>query len=191
MADQITRSAARTATLAALPATLIVAVLLAWLLGGFGGRNSEPPPIEAAPSPRPGSTAPVSLPAPQLGERAEIVCRALLSQLPGSVRELARRPVTAGAEQNAAYGDPAITVACGGPAASHSPEATVYTISRVCWYPDESQAGRSVWTTVDREVPVTINLPNEYEGAGDWVAEFSDTLVRTVPSAATTPSGCG
>jgi GNAT superfamily N-acetyltransferase len=37
-----------------------------------------------------------------------------VSQLPATVRDLTQRPVTAGAEQNAAYGDPALTVACGG-----------------------------------------------------------------------------
>ncbi|MFC7763591.1 DUF3515 family protein [Catellatospora bangladeshensis] len=58
-------------------------------------------------------TAPVAVPAPSLNARQTTVCRALLSQLPDRLQDLPRRDVTAGHEQNAAYGDPAVTVACG------------------------------------------------------------------------------
>ncbi len=40
------------------------------------------------------------------------VCRRSTAQLPATVVGRHRRPVS-GAEQNAAYGDPPITVACG------------------------------------------------------------------------------
>lgn len=188
MADQITRSAARIATAVAVPATLLVGALVFWLLGGVPGDDT---PGAGAASPRPQSTAPVDVAAPQLSERAEIVCRALLSQLPDSLRELPQRPVTAGAEQNAAYGDPAITLACGGPPADYPLDAFLWGMSRVCWYAEEKPDG-SIWTAIDREVPVTVTVPKGYDGAGDWVNEFSVTLIATVPSkpAAEIPSGC-
>ena len=186
MADRVTRSAARTATLAALPVALLAGLLVFWLMGGVGGGHE---PADDKPPPGPQSTAPVAIAAPPLPERAAAVCRALLAELPGSVRELARRPVTAGPEQNAAYGDPAITLACGTPRPSFPPEEFLLGISRVCWYTDE-QPDRSIWTTVDREIPVTVTVPKQYEGAGDWVNEFSGALAGTVPPAKTKPSGC-
>lgn len=179
------RRAARLATLTAVPVALLVGVLAFWLLGGFGKAGPRP-----GPGARPQSTEPVTMPAPPLSERAATVCRALLSQLPDSVRELRRRPVTAGAEQNAAYGDPAITMACAaGPVPSFPPDATLWGLSGVCWYAVE-RGGTSVWTTVDREVPVTVAVPAGYAQPGQWVIEFSAPVVASVPSAVQIPSGC-
>jgi len=117
------------------------------------------------------------------------VCRALLSRLPAALRERQRRPVTAGPEQNAAYGDPAITLACGGPRASVDPTGFVSLLSGVCWYAVEGPDA-STWTTVDREVPVTVTVPNRYAPPGQWVIEFSPAVGTAVPSGGTPPSGC-
>jgi hypothetical protein len=190
MSDQVTRGAARIATLVAIPAALLAGVLVFWLLGGVpsgAARGGGSP----SPSPRPQSTAPVEMAAPPLSEREAVVCRALLSQLPKTLRDLPQRPVTAGAEQNAAYGDPPITVACGGQPASYPLDALLWGMSHVCWYAEE-HPDRSVWTAIDREVPVRVTVPAEYEGAGDWVNELGSTLVATVPSKSPEemPSGC-
>ncbi|MFD2768463.1 DUF3515 family protein [Micromonospora eburnea] len=202
--DRSTRSAALWATLVAVPVTAAVA--------GFTFAKFSPDEPAATPSAsptavRPQSTAPVEMPAPALAERPATVCRALMSQLPASVRDLNQRPVTAGAEQNAAYGDPALTVACGGipplkvcpaPAATSTDQPTdgclpatgdVWRVNGVCWHPVEEADG-AVLTTVDREVPVRVRLPKAYEQPLQWVAPISDTIVATVPSAKTAPSGC-
>jgi len=179
MPDQTRRAAARTATVVAIPVALLVGVLVFWLMGGWGRDGS----------PRPQATTPVSVPAPPLGDRAATVCRALVAELPGAVRDLPRRPVTAGAEQNAAYGDPPLTLACGVPPASFPADAQLWGISGVCWYADRRPDG-AVWTTVDREVPVTVTVPTRYEGPGDWVAEFSAPLTATVRAAAQPPAAC-
>jgi hypothetical protein len=177
------RSAKTIATLVALPLALAA---------GFGFFQAMRPPAEpvATPSasapPRVMPTAPVAVPAPALDERATVVCRALLSQLPDRVQDMPRREVTAGHEQNAAYGDPALTVACGGSTApSLGPDETVWTLGGVCWH----QAGET-WTTVDREVPVRVTVPASYETPGQWVIAFAKTLIATVPSAKTIPTGC-
>jgi hypothetical protein len=200
--DPATRRAALWATLIAVPVTLAVA--------GFTFAKLAPDEPAARPEPsatavRPQSTAPVQMPAPALAERPATVCRALVSQLPDSLHDVKQRPVTAGPEQNAAYGDPAATVACGGtPAIKPCPAPTgdgalpagcfpdtdeVWRVNRVCWHSVE-QADATVLTTVDREIPVQVRVPKEHGPALQWVAPVSDVIVATVPSAKTAPSGC-
>jgi Protein of unknown function (DUF3515) len=184
--DRATRGAALWATLIAVPVTLAVA--------GFTFAKLAPDSPAAAPSPsastvRPQSTTPVELPAPALAERPATVCRALVSQLPATVRDLAQRPVTAGAEQNAAYGDPALTVACGGTPPLVQPTDEVWSVNKVCWHAVQ-EADATVLTTVDRETPVRVRVPKQYEQPLQWVTPISDAVVASVPAAKTAPSGC-
>ncbi|MGW5671483.1 DUF3515 family protein [Micromonospora sp. NPDC003776] len=200
--DRSTRGAALWATLIAVPVTVAVA--------GFTFAKLSPSEPAATPSAsasaaQPQSTAPVELPAPALAERPAVVCRALVSQLPESVRDLKQRPVTAGAEQNAAYGDPALTVSCGAKAPVKpcpSPTAggglpdgcfpdtdEVWSVNKVCWHPTE-EADATVLTAVDREVPIQVRVPKEYAQPLQWVTPISDAIVSAVPSAKTAPSGC-
>jgi hypothetical protein len=169
----------------ALPVALVAGLIAYRVLSASPAGTAE-----ASPSPAPQSTAPVTMPAPPLPERPATLCRALVFQLPGALRDRPRRPVTAGPEQNAAYGDPPITVACGtAPRPSVDPTATVYKLSTVCWYPVPGPAA-TVWTTVDREVPVTVTVPNSYPGQAQWVIEFSPPVDGAIPSISTVPSGC-
>ncbi|MDG4829490.1 DUF3515 family protein [Solwaraspora sp. WMMD1047] len=188
--DRGTRQAALWATLVAVPLTLLVGALLFAQLSPGAPEDDEPDAPVAA-STGPGSTAAVELPAPTLAERPAVVCRALLSKLPPTVRELAQRPVTAGAEQNAAYGDPALTVTCGGPPATAAPTDDVWTVNAVCWHAAPA-AGAMVLTTVDREVPVQVTVPTVYEQPLQWLAPVSDAVLSAVPSASPSaiPSGC-
>jgi hypothetical protein len=186
VADEVTRQAARLATIITVPVVLLVGVLAFFLVGGGGGRADGQ---AASPSPRVQATGPVRMAAPKLTARQATVCRALLSQAPQAIRDLAQRPVTAGAEQNAAYGDPPITLACGTAIPSFAPTATVYPLDGVCWYAAEGPDG-SVWTTLDREVPVTVTVPKEYDQPGQWVIDFSAPVAAAVPSAAKIPYGC-
>ncbi|WP_405426515.1 DUF3515 family protein [Micromonospora sp. NBC_00617] len=184
--DRTIRGAALLATLIALPVTLLVAVL------AFTKLSPDTPaaaPSPSATTPRVQSTAPVEMAAPALAARPATVCRALVSQLPESIRDLAQRPVTAGPEQNAAYGDPALTVACGGTEPTFPPTDEVWRVNSVCWHPTE-QGDATVLTTVDRETPVTVRIPRSYEQALQWAAPISSTIVATVPSGGDVPSGC-
>jgi len=187
VADQATRGAARLAALIAVPIALLAGLIAFWSLGGLHGAR---PAASASASPGPQSTAPVAMPAPSLADRPATVCRALIAQLPSQIRGLDDRPVTAGPEQNAAYGDPAITVGCGsGPMPSVAPTADVFVLSGVCWYAQQGK-DTSTWTTVDREVPVAVTVPSRYDQPAQWVIEFSGPVVASVPSIADTPSGC-
>ncbi|MDO3700709.1 DUF3515 family protein [Micromonospora sp. C28SCA-DRY-2] len=184
--DGTNRRAALIATLVALPVTVLVAGLAFVQLA----------PDEPAPSPSPSattaraqSTAPVEMAAPALAERPATVCRALLSQLPPSVRDLQQRPVTAGPEQNAAYGDPALTVACGGAEPAVGATDDVWLVNKVCWHATE-QTDATVLTTLDRETAVTVRVPRAYEQPLQWIAPIADTVVAAVPSGGEAPTGC-
>ncbi|MEV4478824.1 DUF3515 family protein [Micromonospora coxensis] len=174
------------ATLVAVPVTVAVA--------GITFARLAPDTPAAAPSPtattaRAQATTPVEMAAPALAARPTVVCRALMSQLPDSVRELKQRPVTAGPEQNAAYGDPALTVACGGAEPTVDATADVWTVNKVCWYA-EQKSDATVLTTVDRETAVTVTVPLSYEQPLQWVTPISDTIVASVPSGGAVPAGC-
>ncbi|MEU4640737.1 DUF3515 family protein [Micromonospora sp. NPDC023814] len=187
--DRTTRSAALIATLVALPITALVGVLAFVQLSPDEPAEPAAAPSPTASAPRAQSTAPVEMAAPALVERPATVCRALLSQLPPTVNDLAQRPVTAGPEQNAAYGDPALTLACGGAEPTVGETDDVWTVNKVCWYAQE-ETDATVLTTLDRETAVTVRVPRSYGQALQWVSPISETIVASVPSGGDTPRGC-
>ncbi|MER7332543.1 MULTISPECIES: DUF3515 family protein [unclassified Micromonospora] len=187
--DRTTRSAALIATLVALPVTALVGALAFVQLSPDDSAEPAAAPSATASAPRAQSTAPVEMAAPALAERPATVCRALLSQLPPTVNDLAQRPVTAGSEQNAAYGDPALTLACGGAEPTVGETDDVWTVNQVCWYAQE-ETDATVLTTLDRETAVTVRVPRSYGQALQWVSPISETIVASVPSGGDAPRGC-
>ena len=169
-----------------------------WLSTGTG--TAEPPTTPAASTPTGAGTVgsasagPVAMAAPGLDPHRAAVCRAVVAALPAALPDalpdLARRRVSAGEEQNAAYGDPPITLACGGVAApSVAPTARVYPLSGVCWYAVE-RPDAIVWTTLDREIPVEVSVPRRYESPGQWVIVFSAPVAAAMPITTAKPGGC-
>jgi hypothetical protein len=139
--------------------------------------------------------------APKLSARAAAVCLAVTSQLPVKLRDLPARKVTAGPEQNAAYGEPPITVACGVPAPKMCTtpdggpdcvplDTELLNMNRVCWYARPGPAA-NVFTTMDREQAVQVTVPSSYRQPAQWANEFSDIVVKTDKSKTEgVPSGC-
>ncbi|MEU4687796.1 DUF3515 domain-containing protein [Actinoplanes sp. NPDC023714] len=193
--DPATRAAALWATAIAVPVAVLVGV--------FAFIAIQPEKSETSDKPVAIPSSPVQVEERRLDEKAGTVCLAVTSQLPAKIRDLPARPVTAGHEQNAAYGEPPITVSCGVPAPvmcetldDKTPgcvpmDTELLIMNRVCWYA-KTGADAATITTMDREVPVQVTVPNTYENAGQWANEFSDTVVKTVKSkpAAEMPSGC-
>ena len=189
MADPASRRAALYATLVAIPVAVLVGVI------AFAYIASRTSKSDAKPSASPATAVPssaVAMPAPKLSPAHAQACLAFIAQLPTQLRNLPERHVAAGAEQNAAFGEPPITVQCGAAQVRPAPTATVYPISGVCWFPTTG-ANATVWTTLDREVPVAVTVPNTYapggSGSAQWTAEFSAPLVSAMPSI-TTPYHC-
>lgn len=199
--DTSTRSAALWAAAVALPIALIAGVLIFWKLT---------PADQPAAAPRPSSSAlqtvpstPVRLDAPRLSAHDAQACLALTSQLPTQVRNLPARKVSAGPEQNAAWGEPPITVQCGvaqapmcktvtpGQTGCVPLDADLLVMNGVCWYSDDGPATKH-FTTMDREVAVQVGIPASYEQPAQWANEFSDAVVKTIKSkASSVPTGCG
>jgi hypothetical protein len=178
MADPASRRAALYATVVAVPVAILVGVIA---FAYFASRTST---SDAKPSASPTAAVPtsaVAMPAPKLSPAHAQACLAFIAQLPTQLRNLPERHVTAGPEQNAAFGEPPVTVQCGAAEVRPAPTATVYPISGVCWFPTTG-ATATVWTTLDREVPVAVTVPNTYSGSGQWAAEFSAPLVSAMPS---------
>ena len=197
--DPTTRRAALWATVIAVPIAVLVGLLIFSQV--IRGANPQAEPTAAATSPAAVPSSPVQMAAPKLSARAAEVCLAVTSQLPTTLRSLPARKVTAGPEQNAAYGEPPITVACGGepPKMCTSVAAIdgcvpldteLLNMNAVCWYADE-QTGQTAFTTMDREVPVTVTVPTSYQQGAQWANEFSDIVVETDKSITEgVPAGC-
>ncbi|GAA1820977.1 hypothetical protein GCM10009682_46410 [Luedemannella flava] len=188
--DPARAAAARLATLVAVPVALIVGLASFWWAGG---RDAGGPAVS-----RPQSSAPVGVPATPLTGTSAAVCRALVAKLPAAVRSAARRPVTAEpaaatsvVEQAAAYGDPAMVLTCAAPAAAAAPDGVYFGLDGVCWYAAQAAADTTVWTTVDRQVPVRVTVPGAYPQPGQWVINFSAPIAAADPPLADPPSGCG
>lgn len=184
MADPVTRGAAKVAALIALPLALLAGLLAFWRLGGFDG-GSKP----AANPPNPGATSVVSMPVPTLNPSDATMCLAFVAQLPDKLGALPQRPVSAGGnQQNAAYGDPPVTVACGGPQATNRPLDAQLVLTRVCWWADDSDPAATLFTTLDRQVPIRVRIPKTYEG--QLIQEFTNPIVASVPSLPQVPAIC-
>jgi hypothetical protein len=196
--DRSVRSAALWATAVAVPVAVLAAVLLLSQLDVLTGATAPgpSPTTPAVASTAPVSTGPVPMAAPKLSARAATLCRALTAQLPAAVRNMLARPVTAGPRQNAAYGDPAVTVSCGVPQPEVADESLLMNMKSavgiqgyVCWYTRQGP-GTTLLTTVNREVPVQVAVPVTYDAAAQWANEFSDTIIATVPPIEDVPAGC-
>ena len=197
--DRTTRSAALWAIVVAVPVAVLAGLLIFTQIVPEAG-SAAPSPAVTQPAVVP--AAPVPMAAPALAARPAEVCLAVTSQLPVKVRDLAARKVSAGPEQNAAYGEPALTVACGvaQPTVCASLDDTgtgcvpmdteLMTMNKVCWYAD-AQAAATIFTTMDREVPVRVTVPKQYAQPAQWANEFSDVVVKTDKSiTAGVPTGC-
>jgi hypothetical protein len=187
MATSGTRSAALVSAAIAIPIALIAGLVAFLVL--HGQVNSD---AAAAPSPSASASAdtgPVPIPAPSLSAAHRQMCLAFVAALPTALRKtLPIRHVSAGPEQNAAFGTPPITAECGATEPAVSPTDEIYPISGVCWYAATAQSA-TVFTTLDRVVPVEITIPNTYSAPAQWANEFRNAIIVALPSK-TTPYNC-
>ncbi|WP_018351026.1 DUF3515 family protein [Longispora albida] len=178
MSDPDRRAAARTATLVAVPVALAVAAGAFW----YVNRDSEPGGSRPAPVAGPVTVSPSPL-APAETEP----CAKLVGRLPDTVAGQPRRWVSGASGQAAAYGEPAIVLTCGGPAATFPPTGMLWPLNGMCWY-GESKAESTVFASVDRAVTVRVTVPRFYEG--QLIAEFSAPVATAIPAAANPPAAC-
>ncbi|MFF5293467.1 DUF3515 family protein [Paractinoplanes globisporus] len=197
--DRTTRSAALWAAAFAVPIAIVAGLLIFWR---FLPQDDAASPAATASTPAVVPSTPVQMAAPKLDARTGQVCLAVTSQLPTTLRDLPGRKVSAGPEQNAAWGEPPITVACGvtqptmcervdgGHPGCVPLDATMFKMNGVCWWGEDGPAA-DVFTTMDREVAVRVTVPASYNQTAQWANEFSDPVVKTVKSTTKgVPTGC-
>jgi Protein of unknown function (DUF3515) len=198
--DPTTRRAALWATAVAVPVALLAGLLAFWKIAPHDDADARPTATATVQASAP--STPVRMAAPTLDARTAQVCLAVTSQLPTELRGLPARKVSAGPEQNAAYGEPPITVACGvtqptmcervdgGHPGCVPLDATMFAMNGMCWWGADGPA-TDVFTSMDREVAVQVSVPGSYQQTAQWANEFSDAVVKTVKSTAKgVPSGC-
>lgn len=180
--EKKSRLPAIVATVVAVPIAVVVGVLV------FNAIAPQAEPVHE-------DLSPVSVEVPALSEEAAVVCLALTATAPETAGGLQARPVEGGtvadgpvaAEAVLAYGDPATVATCGVAAEAVEDTALVYKLNGVCWYSDE--AGLE-WTTLDRQVPVGVSVPEANEQPVDVLNDLSTVIAAKVPAAAEAPTGC-
>jgi len=156
------RSAARLATLVAVPVTVVL-LAVAVLAERHGGSGAEPvAPASSAPATAKASKALPSVkvaPPPALSAAQQRACQDLISALPTDLGDLPARPVDSSSPYVAAWGEPAVTLRCGVPRPpSFIATADVQQINGVTWFP-ERRGATTAWVVVDRPVYVEVLVP--------------------------------
>ncbi|MGW1060613.1 DUF3515 family protein [Micromonospora rubida] len=213
--EKISRQAAWVATVISLPITALV-------IGSalINAKASDPvtKPSARADVVGPYPTGPTSIAMPRLVGQAPRICPAFVSKLPPTIHGIPQRPVAAGPERAAAYGEPAITVVCGASMPTIGRTDLVFRLGDVCWH-SVDRSDVTVFTTADRAVVVQLTVPRRYQQPmvhtshqpdtshqpnigelteavdalteyGKWAILFSDPVITAVPSVPQRPTGC-
>jgi len=156
------RSAARLATLIAVPVTVVL-LAVAVLAERHSGSGAEPlAPASSAPATAKASKALPSVkvaPPPALSAAQQRACQDLISALPTDLGDLPARPVDSSSPYVAAWGEPAVTLRCGvRRPPSFIATADVQQINGVTWFP-ERRGATTAWVVVDRPVYVEVLVP--------------------------------
>ncbi len=130
----------------------------------------------------------VEIDAPSLSAKAARVCEGLVDDLPDTVADKLRRPVSPEGVAGAAWGDPAIVLTCGvGKPEGYVPEGPCTVVDGVGWYIPEEQleANGSVdltMTTLFRRVNVEVRMPSEYWPPATTLADLSKVVAAHTKS---------
>jgi hypothetical protein len=155
------RSAARLATLVAVPVTLaLLAVAVVAERHGGSGSGAEPvPPATRAPATAGALPSIRVAPPPALSAAQQRACQELVAALPTDLGDRPARPVDSPSPYVAAWGDPAVTLRCGvARPPSFIATADVQQINGVSWFA-ERRGSTTAWVVVDRPVYVEVLAP--------------------------------
>ncbi len=181
------RSAARLATLVAVPVTLAL-LAVAVVAERHGGSGAEPvAPATSAPATA-GALPSITLaPPPPLSAAQQRACQELISALPTDLGDLPARPVDSPSPYVAAWGEPAVTLRCGVPRPpSFIATADVQQINGVTWFA-ERRGSTTAWVVVDRPVYVEVLAPAADASAP--VARLSTAVTAALKPRPLDPAG--
>ena len=153
------RSAARLATLVAVPVTLVL-LAVAVVAARHAGSGAEPvAPVTSAPASAAALPSIKVAPPPPLSAGQQQACQQLISALPTDLGDLPARPVDSPSPYVAAWGEPAVTLRCGvARPPSFVATADVQQINGVSWFA-ERRGPTTAWVVVDRPVYVEVLAP--------------------------------
>jgi hypothetical protein len=153
------RSAARLATLVAVPVTHVL-LAVAVVATRHAGSGAEPvAPATSAPASAAALPSIKVAPPPPLSAGQQQACQELISALPTDLGDLPARPVDSPSPYVAAWGEPAVTLRCGvARPPSFVATADVQQINGVSWFA-ERRGPTTAWVVVDRPVYVEVLAP--------------------------------
>ena len=123
--------------------------------------------------------------APSLTGADEAACAELVDALPDTVAGELRRPVEPAGAPGAAWGDPAIVLACGVEApADYEPASTCTGVRGVGWFAaDEALEDHDsdlVLTAMTHLPRVSVTVPPQYRGSDEVLAALSRPVRRAL-----------
>ena len=174
------RSAARLATLVAVPVTLVL-LAVAVVAGLRAGSGAEPvAPTTSAPASAAALPSIKVPPPPPLSAGQQQACQELIAALPTDLGDLPARPVDSSSPYVAAWGEPAVTLRCGvARPPSFVATADVQQINGVSWFA-ERRGSTTAWVVVDRPVYVEVLAPAAEASAP--VARLSTAVTAALKS---------
>jgi hypothetical protein len=109
-----------------------------------------------------------------LAAKTLLSCRTLKAALPEQIGSgIHQRQATPVSDTTAAWGDPVIALRCGVPRGSARDDP--YEFNAVRWAMHDTGASRT-WTTLDRKVNVSVEIPDAYSGQAELVGKLSFVL---------------
>jgi hypothetical protein len=130
---------------------------------------------------------PVTIESPRLTGEPLRVCRAFLADLPDTLNDEARRPVSPEGALGAAWGDPAITLTCGVSVPDDFDQfAFCQETNGVGWFiPDaalDDESADVTFTALGYRPIVQVHLPADYrpDGAATVPAELAEAVTANL-----------
>jgi hypothetical protein len=129
---------------------------------------------------------PVQVDTPEVTPAADLACPVLMGQLPLELAGEPSRMVQSDSPYAYAWGHPPVVLVCGvAPPAGYVVGVQGIVINGVEWFVDTSDPDTVVWTTVDRNVPVQMQVPASTDSA--LVTAASTIIATAIPYTEPTP----
>jgi hypothetical protein len=190
--DDPTRRAALIATAVSVP--VVIAVLVVVNVAGSSSGSSDTSgsgvaQLSGSPAPQRNEKLPtLQVDTPAVTPAADLACPVLMQQLPLDLDGEQSRLVKSDSPYVYAWGDPAVVLLCGAePPAGYVVGSSTIQIDQVQWFVDtESVKDTTVWTTVDRNVPVQVRVPASADSSS--VTALGKLVGTAIPYVDPTPA---
>lgn len=126
-------------------------------------------------------SGPAPVPAPSPESKTAKRCRPLIGAVPGEVKGQPQRTTEPSSHLTAAWGDPAITLACGvSKPSGMNPASKCWEVNGVGWYAAKRD-GSYRFTTIGRRVFVQVTVPNKYSPQADALVDLAAAVKKHDP----------